>query len=157
MSAGDSVRAGRVVGRLVVLGRRHKVVAPAGAAGQVLSVSSAGAVQYGDALVSLGAATAVDGAEAEVDATASEEGYPVCTPIDGIFYARPTPDAPAYVSVGDRVTEGATLGLVEVMKTFNPVTLGGAGAPKSGVVSAVLAQDGDEVRANEPLFRIVAE
>ena len=61
------------------------------------------------------------------------------------------------MNVGDRVTTGTTLGLVEVMKTFNPVSLGGPGAPTEGTVSAVLASDGDEVSANEVLFRIVAE
>jgi acetyl-CoA carboxylase biotin carboxyl carrier protein len=155
---GDGVSPGREVGRLVVLGRARPVLAPAGARGQVLDVQPRAAMQYGAPLITLGAASAAGGgATVEASAADAAEGYALRTPIDGIFYARPSPDAPAYVSVGDRVTAGVTLGLVEVMKTFNPVTLGGPGTPKSGVVVAVLASDGDEVVANSVLFRIRAD
>lgn len=158
VALGDAVTPGRVIGRLVVLGRSHPVRAPHGANGAVLSVAAYGPVEYGQELGTLGAATtATEGGAAAEAAADDAAGYAIVAPIDGIFYARPSPDAPAYVNVGDRVTTGTTLGLVEVMKTFNPVSLGGPGAPTEGTISAVLASDGDEVSANEVLFRIVAE
>lgn len=157
VSRGDAVQAGRLLGHLLVLGRKRAVLAP-DVAGQVTSVAGDGPVEYGAPLVSLGAASAAEGeAASAADGGTTADGYPVRTPIDGIFYLRPSPDAPAYVSVGDRVTSGATLGLVEVMKTFNPLTLGGPGAPESGVVTAVLASDGDEVASGEVLFRVKAD
>ena len=76
------------------------------------------------------------------------------SPLPGVFYRRPSPEEKNYKEVGDDVKAGDVVGLVEVMKTFNPITLGGPGAPSSGVVVAVLASDGDEVSANSVLFRV---
>jgi len=157
VEVGDGLVPGKELGRLVILGRVQRVLAPAGARGAVVSVAGRGAVQYGQELATLGAANAIAAEVAEIDEAEATEGFALRAPIDGIFYARPSPAAPAYVAVGDRVTEGATLGLVEVMKTFNPVTLSGPGAPTSGVVTAVLASDGDEVEGGAPLFRVRAE
>lgn len=151
---GDAVEPGRELGRLSVVGRSVVVAAPAGARGQVLSVADRGAVQYGQPLVTLGAATAAEAEAAAGGQAASADGYAVKAPIDGIFYARPSPDADPYVTVGASVSAGQTVGLIEVMKTFNPVSLGGAGAPSSGTVLAMLASDGDEVAAGDVLLRI---
>jgi len=154
---GDGVTPGREVGQLIILGRSHRVLAPSGATGQVLSLTERGAVQYGQELMLLGAASdAASALHTTEESGDSADGYALKAPIDGIFYARPSPGAPAYVSIGDTVVEGATLGLVEVMKTFNPVALAGAGAPKRGVVTAILASDGDEVQGGAVLFRVSA-
>ena len=71
------------------------------------------------------------------------------SPIDGIFYARPEPGAPAFVQVGDSISPGQVVGLVEVMKTFNPIT-----APKSGKLSAVYVDDVAPVEFGDALFLI---
>lgn len=76
----------------------------------------------------------------------------VTSPTVGTFYPRPEPSAPPYVSVGDRVEAGRTLGLVEVMKVFNAVA-----APCDGVVHAVLAGDGSFVEHGQPLLVLVPE
>jgi acetyl-CoA carboxylase biotin carboxyl carrier protein len=76
--------------------------------------------------------------------------YDVSAPLSGIVYLGPSPDAPPFVAVGQKVTSGTTLCTVEAMKMFNPVT-----AERDGVVEAVFVSTGDEVAAGQPLLRIV--
>ncbi|RKQ71095.1 biotin carboxyl carrier protein [Litorimonas taeanensis] len=72
------------------------------------------------------------------------------SPMVGTAYVRPSPDADPFVKVGDSVSEGDTILLVEAMKTFNPIT-----APKSGKVEAIYVDDAQPVEFGEPLFVIV--
>jgi acetyl-CoA carboxylase biotin carboxyl carrier protein len=51
----------------------------------------------------------------------------VLTPIPGVFYRRPDPESEPFVTEGDAVDAGATIGLVEIMKNFQPVESEGAG------------------------------
>lgn len=73
----------------------------------------------------------------------------VKSPMVGTAYTRPSPDADAFVKVGDSVKEGDTVMLVEAMKTFNPIT-----APKSGKVEEIFVQDAQPVEFGEVLFII---
>jgi len=75
-------------------------------------------------------------------------------PSEGIFYRRPSPDAPPYVDVGSEIATGGVLGLVEIMKCFNQITYGGPGLPERGKVEAILAEDAAEVQFGQVLFRI---
>jgi acetyl-CoA carboxylase biotin carboxyl carrier protein len=68
----------------------------------------------------------------------------------GTFYASPAPGSPAFVSVGQSVTAGDVLCIIEAMKMMNQIE-----ADKSGVIGAVLAEDGDPVEFDQPLFTIV--
>ena len=74
----------------------------------------------------------------------------VRAPLSGIVHLGPSPDAPAFVTVGQTVTTGAVLCTVEAMKMFNPVA-----ADRDGVIEAIFVTTGDEVAAGQPLFRIV--
>ena len=65
------------------------------------------------------------------------------------MYLSSNPNSPTYVKVGDMVTEGDTVCLIEAMKTFNPVK-----AHKSGKVTKVLVEAGDPVEYGEPLVII---
>ena len=67
----------------------------------------------------------------------------------GTFYSRPKPDAESYVKVGDRVTPDKTVCLVEAMKTYNEIP-----AEVSGVIVAVLVENGDSVDFGRPLFKV---
>ncbi|HEX2942488.1 MAG TPA: acetyl-CoA carboxylase biotin carboxyl carrier protein subunit [Rhodopila sp.] len=71
----------------------------------------------------------------------------VTSPMVGVAYLSPEPGAPAFVSVGQQVTAGQTLLLIEAMKTFNQIK-----APRSGTVAAILVQTGVPVEYGEVLM-----
>lgn len=73
----------------------------------------------------------------------------VTAPVVGVFYRSPEPGAPPFAQVGDRVEQGTTLGLVEVMKMFTSVT-----APAGGVLTEVLVGDGEFVEYEQTLMRL---
>lgn len=75
----------------------------------------------------------------------------VTAPTLGIFWRSPHPGAVPFVSVGDAVEPGTTVGILEVMKLMTPLKAGAA-----GVVAAVLAEDGAAVESGQGLLRIVA-
>ena len=76
-------------------------------------------------------------------------GRALKSPLSGTFYAAPTPDAAAFVSVGDQVASGQVLCIVESMKMMNRIE-----AERAGVVTAVLAANGEPVESGQPLFLI---
>jgi acetyl-CoA carboxylase biotin carboxyl carrier protein len=67
----------------------------------------------------------------------------------GTIYMQPQPGAKSFIHVGDRVDVGQTLLIVEAMKTMNPIP-----APKGGIVTAILIEDGQPVEYGEPLVVI---
>src|SRR6516165_3917204 len=69
------------------------------------------------------------------------------SPMVGVAYLSAEPGAPPYVSVGQSVEAGATLLLVEAMKTFNQIK-----APRAGVVRQMLVTSGQPVEFDEPLL-----
>lgn len=73
----------------------------------------------------------------------------VTSPMVGTAYLKPSPDAPTFVKVGDRVTEGQTLMIVEAMKTMNPIA-----SPRTGVVKEVYVKDAQPVEFGEPLMAV---
>ena len=77
------------------------------------------------------------------------DGHVVRSPMVGTFYASPAPDKPAFVSVGQTVAAGDTLGIIEAMKMFNPIE-----ADVAGTVLAVVGENGQPVEFDQPLFVI---
>ena len=78
------------------------------------------------------------------------EGYvPITAPLLGTFYIAPEPGAPPFVKAGGEITEDTTVGLIEVMKVFNAVRSG-----VKGVVTEVVAQNGQFVEYGQPLFLV---
>lgn len=71
------------------------------------------------------------------------------SPLVGTFYAANSPEAPAFVNVGDAVKEGQVLGIVEAMKTMNQIV-----ADRSGTVQKILVKNGSPVEFGQPLFVI---
>lgn len=80
---------------------------------------------------------------------ASSHPGAVLSPMVGTAYLAANEDAPPFVKVGDRVTKGQTILLVEAMKTFNQIH-----APHDGVVKQVLVGNADPVEFNQPLMII---
>ncbi len=71
----------------------------------------------------------------------------VTSPMVGVVFTSSDPETPPFVKVGDQVSEGQTLLLIEAMKVFNPIT-----APKAGKVSRILITNGAPVEFGEPLL-----
>ncbi|RMG46063.1 MAG: biotin carboxyl carrier domain-containing protein [Acidobacteria bacterium] len=80
--------------------------------------------------------------------------FSVVSPTHGTFYRRPSPDAPPYVEVGKRIASGDIVGLVEVMKCFSPIRFDPPEGASAGIVREILAADGAEVQADQPLLRV---
>jgi acetyl-CoA carboxylase biotin carboxyl carrier protein len=85
-------------------------------------------------------------APAPAAAPAVAAGDAVKSPMVGTVYLQPQPDAPSFIKVGDTVSEGQTLMIVEAMKTMNPIP-----APRAGKVLEILAVNGQPVEFGEPL------
>jgi acetyl-CoA carboxylase biotin carboxyl carrier protein len=79
----------------------------------------------------------------------AEDGYEVTAPMVGTFYAASSPGAAPYVQVGDRVSEGDTLCIIEAMKMMNQIE-----ADVSGVVKSIRTQNGEPVEFGQVLFVI---
>lgn len=78
-----------------------------------------------------------------------EEGEAITSPMVGTFYRKPGPDAPPFVNVGDAVSEGQTLCIIEAMKVMNEIK-----AERSGTITAVFVDDATPVQFGDALFRI---
>jgi acetyl-CoA carboxylase biotin carboxyl carrier protein len=77
------------------------------------------------------------------------DGHVVRAPMVGTFYTSPSPDKPAFVTIGQAVKAGETLGIIEAMKMFNPIE-----ADVSGTVLAIQCESGQPVEFDQPLFVI---
>lgn len=86
-------------------------------------------------------------ADSPVDSAAS--GGIIAAPMFGVFHLAPEPGGPPFVLEGDAVQKGQKLCLLEAMKSFHVVE-----AKREGVVRAILAENGQEVDAGQPLFGI---
>ena len=95
-----------------------------------------------------GGAAGVAGA-AGAAATGSDKLVEICSPMVGTFYRAPAPDEPPFVSVGDRVSPGQTVCILEAMKLMNELE-----AEVSGEIVDILVQNGEPVEFNQPLFKI---
>ncbi|GAA0395173.1 acetyl-CoA carboxylase [Cocleimonas flava] len=71
------------------------------------------------------------------------------SPVPGIFYTQPSPDEPVYKQVGDVVSEGDSLCLVEVMKSFHTIV-----SDTSGTFKGYLVENEDEVSPGQVLLEI---
>lgn len=96
------------------------------------------------------AAPAAAAAAPAAEATAPVlTGHVVRSPMVGTFYASASPDAPAFVEVGQHVNAGDTLCILEAMKMMNQIE-----ADKSGVIKEILASNEDAIEFDQPLFII---
>ncbi|MEZ8041875.1 acetyl-CoA carboxylase biotin carboxyl carrier protein [Vibrio sp. 1F263] len=111
---------------------------------------SAAPIQYAAAPAPVAtAAPAAAPVAAEAAAPAVPAGHQVLSPMVGTFYGAPSPDAKPFVKVGQSVTAGETLCIVEAMKMMNQIE-----ADKSGVVTAILVEDGQPVEFDQALVII---
>ena len=158
LEPGAQARPGERIGTLEVLQRRRAVVLPAGTDGIIVESMLSDrtqAVEYGQPLARIRAGTKgmaergsdrAPTARTHADAALPEGCFPVLSPIDGIFYSRPTPGAPPFVETGALIEAGRTIGLVEAMKSFNAIAYGDPGLPARAAIVEIRAKDAGEVR-----------
>ena len=77
-------------------------------------------------------------------------GHTINSPMVGSFYASPAPGSPAFVSVGQAVSPGDVLCIIEAMKMMNQIE-----ADKAGVIGAILVEDGEPIEFDQPLFTFI--
>ena len=84
-----------------------------------------------------------------IAASADNGNHPgaVKSPMVGTVYLSPEPGKPVFVNVGDKVTAGQTLLIIEAMKTFNPIK-----TAKAGTVTQILIEDKQPVEFGQPLM-----
>ncbi len=95
------------------------------------------------------AAAVVSPEVAEKVAETKEEYYEIRSPIVGTFYRAPAPDADSYVQVGDSVSSGTVLCIVEAMKLMNEIE-----SDVDGKIVKILVENGKPVEYNQPLFLV---
>jgi acetyl-CoA carboxylase biotin carboxyl carrier protein len=84
-----------------------------------------------------------------VIAAEANNRHVITAPMIGTFYASPTPGASPFVTVGDDVVVGQTIGIIEAMKIMNEIA-----ADRSGTVEAVLVSNGQPVEYGSALFQL---
>jgi acetyl-CoA carboxylase biotin carboxyl carrier protein len=156
-----------LIGRIKRLNTSYEIVLPEKVQGQVRADEKKDLIfvaNYRDELFRLNTETTLfSDSQAEVEATSkieagasgiSEKGFVVTAFTPGIFYARPSPDAPTFVSEGQTIEKGKALGLIEIMKTFNYIFFQGTGTSDKGIVKKMYVKDAQEIKLGQPLFLI---
>jgi acetyl-CoA carboxylase biotin carboxyl carrier protein len=87
--------------------------------------------------------------EADPEPPPPDPGAAILAPLTGMFYTASSPSAPNFTSVGETVQAGQVVCIVEAMKVFNEIK-----SEISGVVTAIVAQNGQLVQKGEPLIRV---
>lgn len=116
--------------------RRIRVARPKVAAAPVAMAAAPAPVQHAPSAPAAPAASDV----------AKHPGA-VKSPMVGTAYLAPEPGKPVFVNIGDKVTAGQTLLIIEAMKTFNPIK-----AAKAGTLAQVLVDNGQPVEFGQPLM-----
>ena len=83
------------------------------------------------------------------DEPEQETGHTLKSPMVGTFYRSATPGGKSFVDIGQSVTEGETLCIIEAMKLMNEIE-----ADRAGVIQKILAENGQAVEYGQPLFVI---
>jgi acetyl-CoA carboxylase biotin carboxyl carrier protein len=101
--------------------------------------------------LALGAApgAAAPAAPAPAAAPAEPKGHTLKSPMVGTFYRAPSPGAPSFVEVGQSVSKGQTLCIIEAMKLLNEIE-----SDVAGTIKAILVENGQPVEYGQPLFLI---
>jgi len=94
-------------------------------------------------------AAAIIDPTAHDDTAIVHEGHVVVAPMVGTFYDAPSPDSDPFVRVGQAVSQGDPLCIIEAMKTMNPIE-----ADRAGTITAALVENGLPVEYEQPLFVI---
>jgi acetyl-CoA carboxylase biotin carboxyl carrier protein len=111
---------------------------------KIVNARHSGSVTNAPAALPIASASA-----AAPEVSSAPEGFVQKSPMVGTFYRSPNPEAPAFVNVGDTVTVGQTLCIIEAMKLLNEIE-----SEKAGVIKQILCENGQGVEFDQPLFII---
>lgn len=95
------------------------------------------------------AAPASEGEKAAAPVSSGKKTVEIKSPIVGTFYRSPGPDKPAFVKVGDSITAGTTVCIIEAMKLFNEIE-----SDTSGTIVKILVEDASPVEYDQVLFLV---
>lgn len=159
VAEGTLVAPGQVIGSLEVLGVRTDLAVPEGIVGRVTLRAGGGRsrvpVQYGEALLTISTSSIASvSADASRKTVQREGALSFVAPMSGRFYGRPSPREAPFVTTGDTVQHGQTIGLLEVMKTFNRLVYKGDSLPQQAVVEQIVPEDGDDVVRGDPILML---
>jgi acetyl-CoA carboxylase biotin carboxyl carrier protein len=165
--SGTIITGGSFAGKLKVLNTYYDLYIPEDVYGQVALEEEKDfitPVAYGQELFRLNLdqdlfhreimVTEIESKLKDVDTDTPEQGFVVRAFTTGIFYARPSPDSPPFVTPGQEIEKGKALGLIEIMKTFNHIIFQGTGKSDTGRVKKIYVNDTQEVKLGQPLFLI---
>ncbi|MGB1274644.1 MAG: biotin/lipoyl-containing protein [Nannocystaceae bacterium] len=161
---GTPITPGMSLGALEVLGQLYPMKTPEGVSGLCCELGSELDDTKARVPVTFGATLlTVDPKAASLGGAASTEqnnekldGTGLRAPSSGRFYRRAAPSKPFFVEVGQEISEGQVVGLLEVMKSFHRIAYTGPGLPSPARVVAIDVADGDDVRLGELLIRVEA-
>lgn len=156
---------GALAGQMRILNITYNLFIPQGVYGRVRrsgEAAKAMAVQYQQELFTLQSDAAVLDPVRHMDTKdksgtePGETGTVISAFTTGIFYRRPSPDAPPFVQEGEEIRKGKVMGLIEVMKAFNHLVFRGVDGDEEGTwrIKKVLVEDAAEVKLGEALFII---
>ncbi len=86
---------------------------------------------------------------ATAQAPTTIDGHPISSPMVGTFYGAASPTSDAFITIGQHVTQGDTICIIEAMKIMNQIE-----ADQSGTVTEILCKDGDAIEFGQPLVVI---
>src|SRR5690554_279485 len=160
LKRGALLTEGMEVGALIVLGRVRRLIVPSGVSGRVVEHADAQLSEppcaYGETLLLVDPAILAEAGASEEARETAEDGLVLRAKMGGRFYRKPAPNQPDFVRVGDEIDLGATLGLLEVMKTFHRIQFRDEHLPARARVVACLLEAGDDIERDQPLFRFEA-
>lgn len=162
---GTLLTGGSYIGRIKILDTYYDLHLPADVFGRVVMNEDKDLVlpvAYREELFRLNPDKSIDESEQKKAALesvsenidTSGDGFVVTAFTTGIFYAKPSPDSPPFVSEGQDIEKGKALGLIEVMKTFNHIIFHGTDKSVTGKVKKIFVKDSQEVKLGQPLFLI---
>jgi acetyl-CoA carboxylase biotin carboxyl carrier protein len=153
------VTPGALLGELEVLGVLHALHAPPEHGGLVVAGSGEKRarvpVAFGSLLHELDPNAVGSAATVETTATRAR-GLVFTAASSGRFYRRSAPDKPYFVEVGQSLSDGQTVGLLEVMKTFHRLTYSGSadGLPSPAKIRAILVEDGADLEVGDAILEL---
>lgn len=88
-------------------------------------------------------------AQPKIIPSEGKKNQTIASPMVGVVYLTKDPNTPPFVKVGDKVSVGQTVCLIEAMKTFNPIK-----STKAGTITEILVESGSPVEYEQPLFSV---